>query len=135
MPILQAFRRWLEAELPKTISRTPIYKAINYALNRFEALTIYTSDGMLAIDNNQLEGQIRGIAVGRKNYLFAGSHDAGQRAAIIYSLIGTCKLQGIDPAKWLDDVLRRIPDQPEDKLIELLPQFWKPLLQKRAQSA
>ena len=60
--------------------------------------------------------------------MFAGSHRAGERAAIIYSLLGTCKLQGIDPAKWLDDVLRRLPDQPENKLIQLLPQFWKPLV-------
>jgi hypothetical protein len=80
---------------------------------------------MLQIDNTLLEGQIRAIAVGRNNFLFAGSH-RGELAAIIYSLLATCKLQKIDPAKWLDDVLRRIPDLPEEKLIELLPQFWKP---------
>ena len=127
LPVLQAFREWLVAELPKTIPRTPINKAIAYALNNYAALIRYTSDGMLPIDNNQLEGQIRTIALGRHNYLFAGSHRGGELAAIIYSFMATCKLQKIDPAKWLDDVLRRISDQPEDKLIELLPQFWKPL--------
>src|ERR1700677_3909041 len=91
------------------------------------SLVRYTEDGMLPIDNNQLEGQIRAIALGRHNHLFAGSHRGGELAAIIYSFIATCKLQNIDPAKWLDDVLRRIPQQPENKLTELLPQFWKPL--------
>jgi hypothetical protein len=81
---------------------------------------------MLQLDNNLLEGQIRSIALGRHNHLFAGSHHGGELAAIIYSFMATCKLQKIDPSKWLNDVLRRIPDQPEDKLIELLPQFWKP---------
>jgi hypothetical protein len=135
LPILKEFREWLTAELPKTIARTPIYKAIAYALNHFEALVKYTIDGMLQIDNNLLEGQIRAIAVGRSNFLFAGSHRGGELAAIIYSFITTCKLQKIDPSKWLDDVLRRIVDQPDEKLIELLPQFWKPVLQKNAQSA
>jgi len=135
LPILKEFREWLTAELPKTIARTPIYKAIAYALNHFEALVKYTIDGMLHGDNNLLEGQIRAIAVGRSNFLFAGSHRGGELAAIIYSFITTCKLQKIDPPKWLDDVLRRIVDQPDEKLIELLPQFWKPVLQKNAQSA
>jgi hypothetical protein len=90
---------------------------------------------MLSIDNNILEGQIRSIALGRVNYMFAGSHRGGELAAIIYSFIATCKLQKIDPAKWLDDVLRRMPNQPEDKLIELLPQFWKPLQHKKVQEA
>lgn len=127
LPVLQAFREWLVAELPKTIARTPINKAIAYTLNNYDALKRYTADGMLPIDNNQLEGQIRAIALGRHNFLFAGSHRAGELAAIIYSFMATCKLQKIDPAKWLDDVLRRITVQPEEKLIELLPQFWQPI--------
>lgn len=69
------------------------------------------------------------------NYMFAGSHRVGELAAIIYSFMATCKLQKIDPAKWLDDVLRGIPEQPKDKLIELLPQFWKPLQHRKAQEA
>jgi len=127
-PVLDGFYEWLQEELPKVIPGTPIYKAIAYALNRFNALRIYITDGMLEIDNNFTERLIRPTTIGRKNYMFAGSHQAGQRAATIYSLLGTFKLQGIDPARWLDDVLRRLPNQPEDKLIQLLPQFWKPLV-------
>lgn len=127
MPILQAFRQWLIEELPKTILRTPIYQAIAYSLNHYEKLTKYTRDGMLSIDNNPLEGQIRSIALGRLNHMFAGSHRGGELAAIAYSFIATCKLQKISPVQWLEDVLCRIPNQPNDKLIQLLPQFWKPL--------
>jgi len=86
-------------------------------------------------DNNQLEGQIRAIALGRLNHLFAGSHRGGELAAIIYSFMATCKLQKIDPAKWLDDILRRVTTQPQDKMIDLLPQFWQPLYHKNAKSA
>ena len=125
--VLDGFYEWLQLELPKVIVGTPIHKAIAYALNRFNALRIYVTDGMLEIDNNFTERLIRPTTIGRKNYMFAGSHRAGQRAAIIYSLLGTCKLQGIDPARWLDDVLRRLPHQAEGKLSELLPQFWKPI--------
>jgi hypothetical protein len=82
---------------------------------------------MLSIDNNPLEGQIRSIALGRLNHMFAGSHRGGELAAIAYSFIATCKLQKISPARWLEDVLCRIPNQSNDKLIQLLPQFWKPL--------
>jgi transposase len=125
--VLDSFYAWLKEELPRVTPNTPIHKAIAYSLNRFKELSIYVDDGMLEIDNNYTERQIRGIAIGRKNFMFAGSHRAGERAAIIYSLLGTCKLQGIDPRLWLDDVLRRLSTQPEDKLTELLPQFWKPL--------
>lgn len=135
LPLLYALREWMELELPKTLPRTPIHKAMSYTLHNFSALEKFSSDGMLSIDNNILEGQIRSIALGRLNYMFAGSHRGGELAAIIYSFMATCKLQKIDPAGWLDDVLRRLPDQREDKLIELLPQFWKPLAPKNAQSA
>lgn len=130
IPVLDNFYAWLKEELPKVIPNTPIHKAISYALNRFKELRIYVSDGMLELDNNFTERQIRPVTIGRKNHLFAGSHRGGERAAIIYSLLGTCKLQGIDPRLWLDDVLRRLPTQPEDKLTELLPQFWQPLVNK-----
>ena len=128
--VLDEFCRWLEFELPKVIPGSPIHKAITYSLNRFNQLRLYTTDGMLQIDNNFTERLIRPVAVGRRNYMFAGSDRGGQRAAIIYSLLGTCKLQGIDPYTWLTDVLHRISVQPEEKLIELLPQFWKPLNKK-----
>lgn len=128
--ILDSFYEWLQFELPKVIPKTPIHKAITYTLRQFKELRIYVTDGMLQIDNNYMERQIRPIVIGKKNYLFAGSHRGGQRAAIIYSLLGTCKLQGIDPSAWLDDVLRRITIHPKEKLAELLPQFWKPLEKK-----
>ena len=127
IPVLNNFKQWLQQELLQVTARTPIHKAITYTLNRFEGLVEYTSDGMLQIDNNFIERLIRPVAVGRKAYMFAGSHRGGERAAIIYSLLGTCKLQGVDPSVWLDDVLRRITNQPKEKLIELLPQNWKPL--------
>ena len=112
LPILQDFRQWLEATLPQTIPQTPIYKAINYALKNYKGLVQYVNDGMLPIDNNQLEGQIRAIALGRHSHLFAGSHRGGELAAIMYSFVATCKLQKIDPSKWLEDVLHRITAQP-----------------------
>lgn len=101
IPVLNRFYNWLQEELPKGIARTPIHKAILYTLTRFKELRAYTTDGMLQIDNNLMEQQLRDIVVGRKNFLFAGSHCCGERAAIIYSLLGTCKLQGIDPSKSL----------------------------------
>ncbi|HEX8608252.1 MAG TPA: IS66 family transposase, partial [Pedobacter sp.] len=135
LPVLHAFHEWLQKTLPQTTARTPIHKAVTYALKNYHGLLHYTTDGMLPIDNNQLEGQLRAIALGRHNHLFAGSHRGGELAAIIYSFMATCKLQKIHPSEWLDDVLRRITDQPEDKLIELLPQFWKPLSQRNVRSA
>jgi hypothetical protein len=135
LPILQALRQWMEAEMPKTIPGTPLYKAIHYSLSNHSALVKYTTDGMLPIDNNQLEGQIRSIALGRHNHLFAGSYRGGELAAIMYSFLATCKLQKTNPTQWLDDVLRRIATQPQERLSELLPQFWKPLVPAKVQSA
>lgn len=86
---------------------------------------IYTTDGMLEPDNNILEAQIRPIALGRHAHMFAGSHQGGKKAAIIYSLLATCRLQGINPINWLDDVLRRITDLSQERYYELLPQNWK----------
>lgn len=132
VPVLDNFYEWLQLELPKVIPGSPIQKAIGYSLHRFKELRKYTTDGMLQIDNNFMERLIRPVKIGSKNYLFAGSHRAGQRAAIIYSLLGTCKLQGIDPYTWLKDILQRISVQPEEKLAELLPQRWRPLENKNA---
>lgn len=125
VPILLAFRQWLEQQVSQTITGTPLNKAITYALTHFDGLMIYTTDGMLEPDNNILEAQIRPIALGRHAHMFAGSHQGGKRAAIIYSLLATCRLQGINPINWLDDVLRRITDLPQERYYELLPQNWK----------
>ena len=98
--------------------------AIRYALTRWTQLTRYRDDGRLAIDNNAAERAIRGVALGRKNWLFAGSDAGGERAAAIYSLIETAKLNGIDPAAWLRDVLARLASHPARRIDELLPWHW-----------
>ena len=126
VPILIAMFEWLEDQRSNVLPRTPIAIAIHYILNMKEEIMLYTTDGMLPIDNNAAERLIRSFALGRKNYLFAGSHKGAQNAAIIYSFICTCKLQGIHPSEWLEDVLNRMADHPPEKLHELLPQFWKP---------
>jgi hypothetical protein len=88
---------------------------------------VYANDGKLNIDNNPVENSIRPVAIGRKNYLFAGSHDAAARSAMLYSLMGTCKLHSINPFIWLRDVLQRINNHPINKIAELLPHNWEPL--------
>ena len=103
-----------------------IAKAIDYVLNRCEPLTHYLKDGRLPIDNNWLENRIRPIALGRRNWLFAGSLRAGQRAAALMSLIQSAKLDGHDPYVYLKDVLDRLPTQPRSRLEELLPHRWHP---------
>ena len=95
-------------------------------LKRWSKLCRYIEDGRIEIDNNLVENAIRPIAVGRRSYLFAGSHEAARVAAAMYSFTGTCKLQGVDPHEWLADVLKRIPGLPEKELPQLLPQHWKP---------
>ncbi len=97
--------------------------AVKYALGLWEALTRYVDDGRLEIDNNAAERALRVVALGRKNYLFAGSGAGGERAAALYSLIGTAKLNGLDPESYLRDVLARVADHPINRIEELLP--WK----------
>lgn len=99
---------------------------MDYSLKRWAALTRYIDDGELSIDNNRVENLIRPIALGRKNWLFAGSLRAGQRAAAIMSLLHTARLNGHDPYQYLKDVLERLPTQPHSRLKELLPYCWTP---------
>lgn len=101
-------------------------RAIDYSLKRWVALTHYLSDGQVPINNNWIENQIRPIALGRKNWLFAGSLRAGKRAAAIMSLIQSAKLNGHEPLAYLKDVLTRLPTQPASRIDELLPHRWKP---------
>ena len=89
---------------------------------------IYVTEAKLNIDNNPVENSIRPIAIGRKNYLFAGSHEAAQRSAVLYSLLGTCKLHDVNPFVWLKDVLQRIGTHPINKIAALLPNNWQPLI-------
>lgn len=126
--VLQTLKTWMEQEYPKVVvKKSPIAQAMAYFLPRFEKLCIYTTDGRLNIDNNAVENAIRPVAVGRKNYLFAGSHDAAQRAAMIYSLLATCKQHDIDPYYWLKDVLENMHRFTTQNIHELLPQNWKKL--------
>ena len=101
--------------------KSPIGKAYAYCLERWEQLKIYCTDGSLNIDNNPVENSIRPVAIGRKNYLFAGSHEAAKRSAMLYSLMGTCKLNGIHPFEWLRDSLQKINDYPINRIHELPP--------------
>lgn len=134
LPRTAAFKTWLEATLPKLSGKSDLAAAMRYALGRWDALTCYLHDGRIEIDNNAAERAIRGIALGRKNYLFAGSDTGGQRAAAIYSLIETCKLNGLDPEAWLRSVLAQIADHPINRVVELLPWNWT-AAQSQAQAA
>lgn len=121
IPILNEMEEWMRENQIKTLPASSIGKAINYTLNLWKRLIRYVEDGRVEIDNNLIENSIRPIALGRKNYLFAGSHEAAQRAAMIYSFMGTCKKNGIEPLEWLTDVLSRINDCKVNQLAELLP--------------
>ena len=101
-------------------------RAIDYSLNRWAALTRFMDDGDLPIDNNWVENRIRPIALGRQNWLFAGSLRAGKRAAAIMSLIHSAKLNGLDPYVYMRDVLKRLPTQPASRITELLAHHWQP---------
>ena len=120
-PLLEALKLWLEETLCKLSRKSDTALAVRYALSRWEALLRYVDDGRIEIDNNAAERALRVIALGRKNYLSAGSDAGGERAAAIYSLIGTAKLNGIDPEAYLRDVLTRIADHPINRIEELLP--------------
>lgn len=120
-PLIGDLKAWLETTLPKLSGKSDLAKAMRYTMGRWEALTRYIHDGRIEIDNNTAERSIRGIALGRKNYLFAGSDAGGERAAAIYSLIETAKLNGFDPEAYLRHVLARIADHPINRVAELLP--------------
>lgn len=126
IPILDELHRWLMDQRQKVPKKSATMKAIDYSLNRWEALTRYCGDGAVPIDNNRVENLIRPWALGRKNWLFAGSLRSGQRAAAIMSLIQTAKLNGHEPHAYLKDVMDRLPTQKYSQIHELLPYHWKP---------
>ena len=124
-PIADRLYAWLQQKRLGTTKNADITKAIEYCLKRWQALTRYLDDGNLPIDNNWAENQMRPWALGRKNWLFAGSLESGQRAASIMSLIQSARLNGIDPYAYLADVLRRLPTHKDKDIDELLPHVWK----------
>ncbi|MCP4381560.1 MAG: IS66 family transposase [Hyphomicrobiales bacterium] len=123
-PLLDDLKAWLEATMTRISGKSDLARAIRYARSRWPQLTRYRDDGRLEIDNNAAERAIRAIALGRKNWLFAGSNDGGDRAAAIYSLTETAKLNGIDPEAWLRDVLNRLATHPAKRIDELMPWRW-----------
>ncbi len=120
-PILDALRQWLEATYSKIAHNSALGKAIQYSLNRWKALVCYVENGLINIDNNPVENAIRGIALGRKNFLFCGSEGGGRRAALMYSLIESAKLNGINPNAYLLNVLTKLPTAKRDDLDALMP--------------
>lgn len=120
-PLLTALYEWMQNTLTKVSRKSDIAGAIGYALGRWPALLRYCDDGLLEIDNNAAERALRAVAIGRKNYLFAGSDAGGERAAAMYSLIGSAKLNGLDPEAYLHHVLARIADHPINRIADLLP--------------
>lgn len=123
--LLAEIKEWLQQNGTKVLPASLVGKAINYTVGMWPRLERYISDGRFEIDNNLIENAIRPIAVGRKNYLFAGSHEAAKNAALIYSIMATAKYHDVNPAVYLEYVFQSILDYPFHKLADLLPQNWK----------
>jgi transposase len=124
--VMEELEAYILTEYEKVLPKSSIGKAFHYLASRYHKICEYLHSGRLEIDNNLIENSIRPVALGRKNYLFAGSHAGAERAAIVYSLLGSCKLQNINPYDYLPDILQRLPEQPVNRLNELLPPLWKP---------
>jgi transposase len=125
VPLVASLEQWMRSERSRLSRHADMAKAMDYMLKRWEAFTRFLGDGRICLTNNAAERALRGIALGRKAWLFAGSDRGGDRAAAMYSLIVTAKLNDVDPRAWLADVLRRIADQPIKRLNELLPWNWR----------
>jgi len=129
-PLLEGFHTWLESEAAKVLPKSPVRGAIDYTLNNWTALSIYPEDGWLDIDNNEAENSLRGLCIGRRNWLFCGSDRGSRAAAIHFSLLASCKRHGHDPWAYYRDVFTRLPAMlpgaGEEELLGLLPHLWKP---------
>jgi hypothetical protein len=125
-PVAAALHAWLAEQRPKLAKADVTAKAIDYALSNWRGLTRYLDDGQVPIDNNAAENAVRPLAVGRKNWLFVGSQQAGERAAVVLSLIESSKLNGHDPWAYLKDVFERLPTLKNSELATLLPHNWRP---------
>jgi transposase len=124
-PLIEDLGAWLRAQHARLSTKSKTAKAIDYLLKRWPAFTRFLDDGRVCISNNAAERALRGIAVGRRNWTFAGSDEGGHRAAAMYTLIETAKLNGIDPRAWLADVLARLPGHPASRIHKLLPWHWQ----------
>jgi transposase len=134
-PLVANLERWLREQRPKLSRGNDLAKAMDYILKRWPAFSRFLDDGRICLSNNAAERALRGIALGRKSWLFAGSDRGGQRAAAIYSLIVTGKMNDIDPQAWLADVLARIAEHPAQRIDELLPWNWRPRSAPKSQAA
>ena len=124
-PLIAELEIWMRQQRALLSNKNDTAKAINYLLNRWAAFTRFLDDGRVCLTNNAAERALRGVAVGRRNWTFAGSDAGGDRAAAVYTLIETCAMNDVDPQAWLADVLARLPDHPANKVDELLPWNWK----------
>jgi transposase len=125
-PLVRAFEEWMRRERPRLSRHAPVARAMDYLLKRWPGFTRFVEDGRICISNNAAERALRGVALGRKAWLFCGSDRGGDRAAFMYTLIGTAKLNDVDPQAWLADTLERIASHPIRHLHELLPWHWQP---------
>ena len=131
-PLVVALEAWLREQRAKLSGQNKVAKAIAYSLTRWPALTRFLEDGRLCMSNNAAEREIRPITLGRHNWTFAGSDRGGHRAAAIYTLVQTAKLNDVDPQAWLADVLDRLQDHPAKRINEFLPWNWKSERQQKA---
>ena len=125
VPLLAELEPWLRLQHERVSRKSETGRALAYTLKRWRALTRFMDDGRICLSNNAAERALRGVALGRHNWTFAGSDRGGERAAAIYTLIGTCKLNGVGPQAWLADVLARLPDHPARRVADLLPWNWR----------
>jgi hypothetical protein len=131
-PLMTELEAWMREERAKLSRHAAVAKAMDDRLRRWEGSARFLEDGRICLTNNAAERALRGVALGRKSWLFAGSDPGGDRAAVIYTLIGTAKLNDIDPQAWLADVLKRIAEHPAQKLDQSLPWHWKTEKQQNA---
>src|SRR3954463_13688030 len=124
-PLIVELEAWLREQRTKLSRNNDTAKAINYCLSRWDAFSRFLDDGRLCMSNNAAERELRAVAVGRRNWTFAGSDEGGRRAAAIYTLFATAKLNDVDPQAWLADGLARLPDPPAKRIHELLPSNWR----------
>ena len=130
LPVINEMGKWIFLEIKNTLPQSQIGKTMAYAYARWDALSAYLNDGNLQIDNNLVENAIRPVALGRKNYLFAGSHEAAQRSAMIYSFFAICKKHEVNPYKWLKHTLLNIASINHKNIKELYPQNYKQIIDK-----